>query len=124
MKMRQYILIIFIASFVLFANEGFVFGSNSMATSTKSCCLKKEKSSCSIAKKITQKSCCHAPLGENDDCGGDCGDSACHCSSSVNMPFIETATFETTQYFYIPKQIWNFAQNPPKPVYLSIWKPP
>lgn len=124
MKMSQYILMVFIASFVLFANDGFACGSNSTTTATKSCSFKKAKSSCTTAKKLTQKPCCHAPLDKEDGCGGDCGDSACHCSPSVNMPFVEAATLEITQYVYIPKQVWNFAQNPLKPVYLPIWKPP
>lgn len=115
MKIYLYILIILTASFVFQSNDSFACGDTSteITEGKKSCCSEQsndEKNDC--------ENC------SDDDCGGGCGSSSCKCTHSVSVPLFKTIEFKVNHNFNTSKKCWNFNQNPPKPVYLSIWKPP
>lgn len=72
-----------------------------------------------------KKSCCDNDHNDDKGCSGPCNNNYCHFPSSVSIPFyINDSEQANTAYMYALKVDYNYIQNTPKSVYLSIWQPP
>ncbi len=86
----------------------------------------KRKTSCSKhANHSEKKSCCDSGENQDEPGGVPCDNTACHCSSTVNVTvFINDYKLSNTNNFILLVNHRTFVQHIPKSVYLSIWQPP
>lgn len=121
MNKKIHILIILILGFLLIPRvDAVACGGN------KECCKKEvkttkyHKNGCGDSSKKQ-----HEKDSKKHDCGGKCGDTACHCPVSVH--------FAVSNFINItlPKSIiitsitdWHFLDENRQSVYLSLWLPP
>ncbi|MCM4154390.1 hypothetical protein [Gramella sp. AN32] len=90
---------------------------------------KSEKNCCSGNVEHAQDDCCKnhkTPDNEENDCNGTCGNLACHCPSTINLPVNYSTTSEETIAGVISfyNDHWNYTKQQPKPFYFQIWTPP
>ena len=111
---------IFIAAFVLPANEGLACGDASKKEEVGCEETTRDKSCCSA----DEASCCDKHSDSEKDCGGDCDQSACHCSPATSPTLLEIAEPYRCLDFYISKKLWPLNKTAPELIYLAIWAPP
>lgn len=121
MHKKIHILLILILGFFLMPSvDALACGGN------KECCKKEIK----IAK-TDKKGCCNASQkhhqkdSKKHDCGGKCGDSACHCPVSIHFAlsnFINITLPKSTIITSLTD--WHFINGNRQSVYLSLWLPP
>ena len=119
MKNKTQILIFFLILLVIPTSTVFACGNSSEKEKTeKVSCEKQDQHS-------EKKSCCDKGEKDDDGCGGDCDNTSCHCPSSVNSTVsFKDFQLELSNNFKLLVNEWNYVQNKPKAVYLSIWQPP
>ena len=119
MKNLFYILIIFLI--VIPTSKAMACGNSSKKPDIQqtSCNHKNEK-------KSEKKSCCNSEKkGDNHDCKGDCNNTNCHCPISTNVPLpVNNFIHFFTTLIVAEDTNWDYVQNRPISVYLSIWQPP
>lgn len=89
---------------------------------------KKETTSCSMDDESNDEdmSCCDAEEKDQDDCNGACGDSSCHCPTTISLVsfLFNDSNFSNSNIFIFTENNWTYVQYIQKTVYLSLWQPP
>lgn len=115
MKINRHIFFLFMLLLAVPTSAALACGNNAETEKTE------ETSSCQQAK----KGCCGNNQDESEDCGGACGNDACHCPVSINIPlFLNDLTSSIQVDFNRVNSMCTYVLHLPKAVYLSIWLPP
>jgi hypothetical protein len=119
--MTKYFLIMMIA----------VFGVLLIPKHTHACCEKNgntEKSCCNKSNsKSKTKDCCKKkhPQEKDSNCGGECGNSSCHCPSQVSYIVLFSVSEIYTKIFPAAKKpIFLNKETYTSSGFFSIWLPP
>jgi hypothetical protein len=114
------ILLIVMLGFFLTPTLTYACGTSAKKTE-KSCCEKG-------ASKADKKDCCkqdHSQKDKNDDgCGGQCGNSSCHCPTlniAIALPFVSELKHNV---FIAQKRSIPYTETYFSSGFLSIWLPP
>lgn len=119
MKNRTHILILFLVLIFIPINTVLACGISSDKEKMEKISYSKE------ASHSDKKSCCDNDNKFDNDCGRNCDNNSCHCSSTVNIPvFFNDFELSNANNLTLLFNDWAYVQHFPKAVYLSIWQPP